>query len=214
MAAENGASETKQFKKIAVFCGASSGSSPVYVEAAKALGEEMVRRGIGLVYGGGNVGLMGAIAETVGSGLGGDSVIGVIPAALEPREISGTTVGEIRVVESMHERKAIMFDEADAFISIPGGYGTLDETLEITTWHQLGYHQKPVGILNINGFFDKLLEFLDHATAEGFIRPSSRAILISAAMPAELIDKLAAYQPGPSLIKLASEGKLGVHERG
>ncbi|KAI7839678.1 hypothetical protein COHA_006487 [Chlorella ohadii] len=156
MAAENGGLQPREFKKIAVFCGASSGGSPVYVEAARALGEEMVRRGIGLVYGGGNVGLMGAIAETVGKGLGEQSVIGVIPAALEPREISGTTVGEIRVVPSMHERKAIMFDESDAFIAIPGGYGTLDETLEITTWQQLGYHQKPVGILNINGFFDKV----------------------------------------------------------
>jgi uncharacterized protein (TIGR00730 family) len=126
-----------QFKKIAVFCGASSGSDPVYIECAKKLGEEMVRRKIGLVYGGGNVGLMGAIAETVGKGLGEENVIGVIPKALAPREISGTTVGEIRLVEDMHTRKAIMFAEADAFIAIPGGFGTLDETIEITTWQQL-----------------------------------------------------------------------------
>lgn len=200
--------------KIAVFCGASAGSSPEYVAAAKALGEEMARRGIGLVYGGGNVGLMGAVAEAVGSGLGSEHVIGVIPAALAPREISGTTVGEIRVVKSMHERKAMMFEEADAFITIPGGYGTLDETLEITTWQQLGFSQKPVGILNVRGFFDKLLEFLDHATAEGFIRPASRGIVLSAASPGELIDRLAAYQAPPSLISLASQGLLDVHERG
>lgn len=174
----------------------------------------MARRGIGLVYGGGNVGLMGAVAEAVGSGLGPEHVIGVIPAALAPREISGTTVGEIRVVESMHERKAMMFEEADAFISIPGGFGTLDETLEITTWQQLGYHTKPVGILNICGFFDSLFAFLDHATEQGFIRPASRAILISGTSPAELIDKLAASQAPPSLIALASQGKLSVTERG
>ncbi len=130
-------SQMPEFKKIAVFCGASSGSDPVYIECARKLGEEMVRRNIGLVYGGGNVGLMGAIAETVGKGLGEDSVIGVIPKALAPREISGTTVGEIRLVEDMHTRKAMMFAEADAFIAIPGGFGTLDETLEITTWQQL-----------------------------------------------------------------------------
>ncbi|PSC73469.1 cytokinin riboside 5 -monophosphate phosphoribohydrolase LOG3-like [Micractinium conductrix] len=204
----------RQIKKIAVFCGASSGTSPEYVAAAKALGEEMARRGIGLVYGGGNVGLMGAVAEAVGAGLGPEAVLGVIPAALEPREISGTTVGEIRVVKTMHERKAMMFEEADAFVTIPGGFGTLDETLEITTWQQLGFHAKPVGVLNVRGFFDGLLAFLDHATSEGFIRPASRAILIAANTPRELIDALAAYQPPPSLITLASQGALGLHMRG
>ncbi|KAL4860244.1 hypothetical protein ACK3TF_000429 [Chlorella vulgaris] len=202
------------FRRIAVFCGASSGSSPMYVDAAAALGAEMAARGIGLVYGGGNVGLMGSVAEAVGSRLGPEHVLGVIPAALAPREISGTTVGEIRVVDSMHERKALMFEEADAFISIPGGFGTLDETLEVTTWQQLGFHSKPVGLLNIGGFYDKFLEFLDHATQEGFIRPTSRSILISAGSPSELIDKLAAYRPPPSLIQLAAAGKLSVHERG
>ena len=145
-------------------------------------------------YGGGNVGLMGAIAETVGRGLGEEHVIGVIPAALAPREISGTTVGEIRLVEDMHTRKAMMFDLADAFISIPGGFGTLDETVEITTWHQLGFHAKPVGILNTLGYFDHLLAFFDHATAEGFVRPASRAIVVSDSDPAALIDKLMAYE--------------------
>ena len=127
----------KEFKKIAVFCGASSGSSPIYEQFARLLGEEMVRRKIGLVYGGGNVGLMGVIAETVGKGLGEEHVIGVIPQALAPREISGSTIGEIRLTEHMHSRKAMMFEEADAFIAIPGGFGTLDETIEITTWQQL-----------------------------------------------------------------------------
>lgn len=174
----------------------------------------MVRRKIGLVYGGGNIGLMGAIAETVGKGLGENNVIGVIPKALAPREISGTTVGEIRLVEDMHTRKAMMFAEADAFIAIPGGFGTLDETLEITTWQQLGFHSKPVGILNISGFFDHLLAFMDHATKEGFIRQASRDIIQSDVEPAALIEKLFAYQAPPSLIHLASQGKLNDTERG
>lgn len=129
-------------------------------------------------------------------------------------QISGTTVGEIRLVDDMHTRKAIMFAEADAFITIPGGFGTLDETLEITTWQQLGFHSKPVGILNIAGFFDHLLKFLDHATAEGFIRPESRAIIVSDTDPSCLIDKLLAYEAPPSLIRLASEGKLTNGQRG
>ena len=133
---------TTKFKKVAVFCGASTGG-PAYAAAARALGEELVRRGVGLVYGGGNVGLMGVVAETVAAA--GLPVVGVIPAALAPREISGTTCGEIRMVDNMHQRKAMMFDEADAFVTLPGGYGTLDETLEITTWNQLGFHTKPVG---------------------------------------------------------------------
>lgn len=226
-----------EFKKIAVFCGASSGTNPVYIQCAKQLGEEMVRRKIGLVYGGGNVGLMGAIAETVGNGLGEDRVLGVIPKALAPREISGTTVGEIRLVDDMHSRKALMFSEADAFIAIPGGFGTLDETIEITTWQQLvrnclvelmaypntpthshillqGFHEKPVGILNMNGFFDHLLAFMDHATEEGFIRQASRDIVQSDTDPAALIDKLLRYTAPPSLIRLASEGKLRMEERG
>ncbi|GAB4815657.1 hypothetical protein N2152v2_002703 [Parachlorella kessleri] len=162
----------------------------------------------------GNVGLMGAVAETVAAGLGEGAVIGVIPSALAPREISGHTVGEIRLVEDMHTRKAMMFDEADAFVTIPGGFGTLDETLEITTWQQLGFHTKPVGVLNVNGFFDHLLAFLDHAAQEGFIRPQSRGIIIAEATPAALLDALEKYEAPTSLIKLASEGKLSVHERG
>lgn len=184
------------------------------MQCARALGEELVKRKIGLVYGGGNVGLMGAVAETVGAGLGESAVIGVIPSALAPREISGTTVGEIRVVDDMHKRKAMMFAEADAFITIPGGFGTLDELLEITTWQQLGFHTKPVGILNAGGFFDHLLAFLDHATEQGFIRPQSRAILLSDATPAGLMDKLQRYQAPESLIKLAGEGRLLGNERG
>lgn len=127
----------RELKKVAVFCGASVGNSPEYLSCARELGEELVRRRIGLVYGGGNVGLMGAIAQTVSDGLGPHHVVGIIPKSLAPREISGTTVGEIRLVDDMHSRKAMMFAEADAFIAIPGGFGTLDETIEITTWQQL-----------------------------------------------------------------------------
>jgi len=129
-------------------------------------------------------------------------------------QVSGTTVGKTLVVRDMHSRKAKMFEEADAFIAIPGGLGTLDETIEISTWQQLGLHYKPVGLLNINGYFDKFVEFLDHATSEEFIRPASRAILLEDSDPAALIDKLLQYEAPPSVIKLAKEGKLSPNTRG
>jgi hypothetical protein len=129
-------------------------------------------------------------------------------------QVSGKTVGKTIVVRDMHSRKAKMFEEADAFIAIPGGLGTLDETIEISTWQQLGLHYKPVGLLNINGYFDKFVEFLDHATSEEFIRPASRAILLEDSDPAALIDKLLHYEAPPSVIKLAKEGKLDPHVRG
>lgn len=221
------------FNKVAVFCGSSSGTNPLYVECARSLGRELAQRKMGLVYGGGNVGLMGAVAEAVAEGpMGSGNVIGVIPTALAPREvcpdlharaclsgspgtrrcrplrstgtrsrvvprrpqISGTTVGEIRMVDTMHTRKAMMAAEADAFVALPGGFGTLDELMEIVTWQQLGFHAKPIGLLNAGGFYDGLLTFLDHATAEGFIRPDSRGILVSGDSPAELLDKLAQYK--------------------
>ncbi|EIE19309.1 hypothetical protein COCSUDRAFT_25815 [Coccomyxa subellipsoidea C-169] len=201
-------------RKIAVFCGASSGNSPEYLQCARELGHEMVRRGIGLVYGGGNVGLMGEIAHTVYNGLGEESVIGVIPEALQPREISGETVGEIRIVPDMHTRKAMMSAEADAFIGIPGGFGTLEELMEMVTWQQLGLHTKPVGILNIAGYYDHLLDFFDHAVEEGFVRQPSRDIVIQSRDPRELIEKLETYSPPSSIIRLALEGKLLHNLRG
>lgn len=196
--------QPRTFRRVAVFCGASSGTSPVYIEAARALGHELVKRNIGLVYGGGNVGLMGAVAETVAQGLGQSAVIGVIPHSLIPKEISGTSVGEIRQVPDMHSRKSLMFREADAFISLPGGYGTLDETLEITTWQQLGFHTKPVGLLNINGFYDGLLSFINHASGEGFISPTCRSILLSESSPGKLLDALEGYKAPPSLLTVLS----------
>ncbi|KAK9839266.1 hypothetical protein WJX81_004770 [Elliptochloris bilobata] len=207
--AANG-SGRNSIRKIAVFCGFSTGSGPEYVQLARDLGAELVKRHIGLVYGGGNNGLMGAIAHTVLEGLGEQAVIGVIPEALQPHEISGPTLGDIRVVPDMHTRKALMAAEADAFIALPGGFGTLEELIEVVTWQQLGLHTKPVGVLNIKnacgaGFYDNLLTFCDHCVAEGFIRPASRGILIEAATPAELIDKLAAHEPPASIIQLRKE---------
>jgi uncharacterized protein (TIGR00730 family) len=206
----------RKLSKIAVFCGSSIGKSSAYTAPTIALGEEMSRRNIGLVYGGGNVGLMGVIAETVYKGHGCDdaAVVGVIPDYLEDREVSGKTVGETIVVKDMHSRKAKMFDLADAFIAIPGGLGTLDETIEISTWQQLGLHTKPVGLLNVNGFFDKLIEFLDHAMDEEFIRPASRGIILQDSDPAALIDKLVRYEAPKSVVELAKEGKLDPNVRG
>jgi uncharacterized protein (TIGR00730 family) len=165
---------------------------PVYGEAARALGTAMVERGIGLVYGGSNIGLMGMIADAV-LDAGGDA-IGVMPAHLVAKEIQHQRLGELRVVSSMHERKAMMADLADAFIALPGGFGTYDEFCEVVTWAQLGLHQKPCGMLNVAGFFDPMQAMFDHATAEGFIRPVHRAMLCVSADVGELLDALETYR--------------------
>jgi uncharacterized protein (TIGR00730 family) len=184
---------------ICVFCGANSGQHPVYVEAAVALGQELGRRQIGLVYGGGSVGLMGALARAARES--GVHVVGVIPESLTTRELMGEKIGELIVVESMHERKAIMASLADAFIALPGGFGTLEELFEVITWSQLGIHAKPIGLLNIEGFFNPLLRFIDHGVVEGFIRIQHRDLAIIGDEPAELIDRLQVYQAPPGLIK-------------
>jgi uncharacterized protein (TIGR00730 family) len=173
---------------VCVFCGSSSGTQPEYAEAAVELGKALVRRGYGLVYGGGSVGLMGRVSKAVFES-GGD-VVGVIPTALEPKEISGESVGEVVVVKDMHERKALMATKSEAFVAMPGGFGTLEELFEVITWHQLGYHDKPVGLLNTGGYFDQLLSFIDHSVEQGFISPNARKILKSAATPAELLDAM------------------------
>lgn len=152
---------------------------------------EMHRRGFGLVYGGGQIGLMGVAARTM-LDLGGE-VIGVIPKTLTEREVAFDDVTELVVVDSMHDRKALMNELSDAFIALPGGYGTLEELFEVITWAQLGIHAKPFGILEIDGFFEGLLRFLDHATAERFIRPEYRAMVASASDPAELLDALGSW---------------------
>ncbi|XP_059427850.1 cytokinin riboside 5'-monophosphate phosphoribohydrolase LOG7 [Corylus avellana] len=186
--------ETKsRFKRICVFCGSSSGKKASYQEAAVELGKELVERRIDLVYGGGSVGLMGLVSQAVHDG--GRHVLGVIPRSLMPREITGVTVGEVRAVSDMHQRKAEMSRLADAFIALPGGYGTLEELLEVITWAQLGIHQKPVGLLNVDGFYNSLLSFIDKAVDEGFISPIARRIIVSAPTAKQLVRQLEEYVP-------------------
>ncbi|OWM79041.1 cytokinin riboside 5'-monophosphate phosphoribohydrolase LOG7 [Punica granatum] len=187
--------ETKssRFRRICVFCGSSSGKKPSYQEAAIELGKELVERRIDLVYGGGSVGLMGLVSQAVHDG--GRHVLGVIPRSLMPREITGETVGEVRAVSDMHQRKAEMARQADAFIALPGGYGTLEELLEVITWAQLGIHCKPVGLLNVDGYYNSLLSFIDKAVDEGFISPTARRIIISAPTAKQLVRQLEEYVP-------------------
>jgi hypothetical protein len=180
-------------KRICVFCGSSAGARVAYVDAARLLAAELVQRKLGLVYGGGGVGLMGALADAMLAG--GGEVIGVIPGPLAARELAHAGVTEMRVVASMHERKATMAALVDGFIALPGGLGTLEETLEILTWAQLGIHHKPVGVLNVEGYYDGLLRLLTHAVREGFVRPEYFALLLFGDTPAELLDRFAAWQP-------------------
>ena len=162
----------------------------MYCEAAIEVGRQLARRGIGLVYGGASVGLMGALADAALAA--GGEVIGVIPRALVDREIAHLGLSELRVVDSLHRRKALMAELADAFLALPGGIGTLDELSEALTWSQLGIHRKPLGLLNVAGYYDALLAMLDHAVAERFVRPENRALLISDTDAARLIERLLA----------------------
>ncbi|KAF5206460.1 Cytokinin riboside 5'-monophosphate phosphoribohydrolase LOG7 [Thalictrum thalictroides] len=184
---------SSRFKRICVFCGSSSGKKPSYQEAAVQLGNELVERKIDLVYGGGSVGLMGLVSQAVHDG--GRHVLGIIPKTLMPRELTGETVGEVRTVSDMHQRKAEMARQADAFIALPGGYGTLEELLEVITWAQLNIHHKPVGLLNVEGYYNSLLSFIDKAVDEGFISPSARRIIVSAPTAKELVKELEEYVP-------------------
>ncbi|KAL9428198.1 hypothetical protein AB3S75_030227 [Citrus x aurantiifolia] len=197
-----------RFKRICVFCGSSSGKKPTYQEAAVELGKELVERKIDLVYGGGSVGLMGLVSQAVHDG--GRHVLGVIPKTLTPREITGDPVGEVKTVSDMHQRKAEMARQADAFIALPGGYGTLEELLEVITWAQLGIHRKPVGLLNVDGFYNSLLSFVDKAVDEGFISPTARRIIISAPTAKQLVRQLEEYVPEHDEItsKLVWEDRL------
>ncbi|KAG8091987.1 hypothetical protein GUJ93_ZPchr0012g21281 [Zizania palustris] len=182
-----------RFKSICVFCGSSQGKKRSYHDAAIELGNELVARSIDLVYGGGSIGLMGLVSQAVFDG--GRHVIGVIPKTLMTPEISGQTVGEVRPVADMHQRKAEMARQSDAFIALPGGYGTLEELLEVITWAQLGIHHKPVGLLNVDGYYNSLLTFIDKAVEEGFINPSARRIIVLAPTARELMEKLEEYVP-------------------
>jgi uncharacterized protein (TIGR00730 family) len=182
-------------RQVCVFCGSSGGGRPVYAAAARRLGAALAARGLGLVYGGGHVGLMGVVADAVLSG--GGRVVGVIPEALAGKELAHGGLSELHVVGTMHQRKALMADRADAFAALPGGFGTADELFEILTWAQLGLHAKPVGLLNVAGFFDPLLTWLDHAVGEGFLRPEHRGLVLVAGEADGLIDRLAAWRPEP-----------------
>jgi len=176
-------------KSICVYCGANAGVSPIYAEAARALGRAMVARNLSLVYGGGNVGLMGIIADEV-LRVGGE-VTGVIPTALVEREVGHTGLTRQFIVKDMHERKAMMAQLSDGFIAMPGGMGTLEELFEMLTWSQLGIHAKPIGLLNVDGFYDGLAGFIGHATGQGFIRPQHAALMMVETEPDALLRRLA-----------------------
>jgi hypothetical protein len=181
------------FKRICVYCGSSSGSLPAFAEAARALGAALARRGLGLVYGGGCVGLMGWVADAVVAQ--GGEVIGVIPEVLAKKEIAHFSLKDLRVVGTIHERKALMAELADAFIALPGGFGTMEELCEALAWAQLGLHHKPLGLLNVAGFYDPLLAFFDHAVERQFIRPAHRQLVLAETVPDRLLDLLAQPQP-------------------
>jgi len=178
-------------KRVCVFCGSNAGVRAAYAEAARALARHLVKLGMGIVYGGGNVGLMGIVAETAMRE--GGKVIGVIPQALFEKEVGHRGITELRIVGSMHERKALMADLADGFIAMPGGWGTFDEFCEILTWAQLGLHRKPCGVLNVEGYYDTLLAMFDHSVAEGFLKAEYRPMVLASSEPEDLVAKMQAY---------------------
>jgi len=185
-------------KRICVFCGSQTGVREVYGEQARALGRALAERGIGLVYGGGGIGMMGAVADAVIEARG--EVIGVIPYALASKERARRDV-DMRVVNTMHERKAIMAGLSDAFIAMPGGFGTLEEMMETITWGQLGIHQKPVGLLNVAGYYDPLIAMIDRAVEEGFIMPRYRNLFVAASGVDELFELMRKFQPLEGVVK-------------
>lgn len=184
----------RMLRRLCVFCGASAGGDAVYVEVAQSVGRLLCQRGIELVYGGGNVGLMGAVATACLNA--GGRVIGVIPRMLVDREVAHTGLTELRVVGSMHERKFLMADLSDAFLTLPGGFGTWEEFFEILTWSQLGILGKPCAVLNVNGYYDPLLAMADRAVAAGFVRDAHRALLLSDTDPVRILDRLGNPPPG------------------
>lgn len=179
-------------KRVCVFCGSSTGLNLVHQHAATRMGAEIARRGLGLVYGGGGIGLMKVLADAVLDQ--GGEVIGVIPKSLTIKEVAHDRVTDLRIVTSMHERKALMADLSDAFIALPGAYGTLDEFCEVLTWAQLGLHHKPCGLLNVDGFYDQLIAHFDRLVAEEFLSPTNRALVIEARDPESLLDALSQYR--------------------
>jgi uncharacterized protein (TIGR00730 family) len=186
--------------RICVFCGSSAGSRPAYAEAARELGRTLAQRGIGVVFGGGKVGLMGVLADAALAA--GGEAIGVIPEALEAREIAHPGLTRLHVVRSMHERKTLMADLADAFIALPGGFGTFEEFFEAVTWTQLGIHGKPCGLLNVDGYYDALLGQLDRAVGDGFIHRHNRLLVLDSASIPALLERLEVQPPAPADLRI------------
>lgn len=195
----------RTLKRVCVFCGSSFGARPQYREAAEQLGTLLARRNIGLVYGGGCVGLMGALADAALAA--GGEVIGVIPESLLRREVGHRGVTKLHVVETMHERKALMADLADAFIALPGGYGTLEEFCEIVTWSQLGIQRKPCGLLNVERYWGGLLGVLEHAVDEGFVRPENSQLVLLATTPEGMLERLLEWEPPAHIEKWVDKMK-------
>lgn len=193
-------------KRICVYCGSSMGAKSIYQEAARTLGQEMAKRKIELVYGGGDVGLMGAVARAVIEA--GGYVIGIIPTSIYDKEVGNPGVNELYVVNSMHERKTMMAQLSDGFIALPGGFGTLEEYVEVLTWSQLGFHNKPCGLLNVGGYYSGLTQFFDHQVSEGFVKPNMRNLVVTADTPTAMLDLFATYQPLQTSKWLTTEDDL------
>ena len=191
-------------QRICVFCGSNPGRSPIYALAAEALAKALVERNIGLVYGGGAVGLMGVLADAVLRG--GGEVIGVIPRGLWDREVGHRGLTRLEIVDTMHQRKAMMAELSDAFVALPGGLGTYEEIFEVWTWSQLGMHEKPCGFVDVHGFYSPLMAFLDASVEAGFIRPIHRETALVDEDPSNLLDRLAAYNP-PKVEKWLKKGE-------
>ncbi len=194
-----------KIKNICVYCGSSSGKNPAFARAATALGQEMCKRDIGLVYGGAAVGIMGAVADAVLEA--GGQAIGVIPKSLAIKEVAHENLTELHVVASMHDRKAMMADLADGFIALPGGWGTLEEIFEILTWAQLGFHDKPCGLLNTEGYYDGLIGFLDNSFEQQFVNELFRPMLMTSVEAVSLLDQFAVYR-APKVRKWMAEDEL------
>lgn len=186
-------------KRICVFCGSSPGGNPAYMEAASVVGELIAQRGLGLVYGGACVGMMGAVADAALSR--GAEVIGVIPDALLSKEVAHAGLTEMRIVRTMHERKALMSQLADGFLALPGGCGTFDELFEVITWAQIGIHNKPCALLNVSGYYDPLISLFEHAVAERFVRPEHQTLLLRDTDPVRLLNAMQNYEPLTSVEK-------------
>lgn len=190
-------------KRLAVYCGSATPADPLYIESARHAGRTLAERGIGVVYGGGRLGLMGAVADAALEA--GGEVIGVIPDALVGAEVAHRGCTELHVVQTMHQRKQLFTDLSDGFVTLPGGVGTMDELWEAISWAQLGYHSKPVGLLNVAGFYDQLIAFKEQMVAAGFIRPQHAGILVHDDRIAALLDRMAAYQPHETIFTMKAD---------